>query len=187
MMQRHRAAGIIALVAVAFAAARRINRRCAQTPGAGRSSVSEVAAQTAAALAHEELNAELTGADSDDVKALGFLAVDIAAVALIVSVRRDLDRYWFWTVIGLGASAVLLFGALWRRTFKTGPVPDEFYETAASAGDAEQVALLALEGLAVARTHNERVRRNKGRWYKASLVALAVTAVGGGIYLPVVH
>jgi hypothetical protein len=141
----------------------------------------------AADLARDQLAAELSGADNDDVKALGFLAFDLAAAAGMVGIRTDLDRYWFFTVIGLGVSACLLIAALWRRTYKTGPNPREFYREAGQAADPEEVALLAMAAILAARATNEEIRRRKAQWYTASLVALIVTAVGSSLYLWLVH
>jgi hypothetical protein len=151
-------------------------------------SPSETAARIGVDLARDELSAELASADSDDVKSLGFLAVDLAAIALIVSVRHDLDRYWYWVAVGLGLSATLLLVALWPRLYTTGPDPMAFYEDdTAEARDAQHVAVLAIAGLSAARQHNESVRRHKGRWYTAGLVTSIVTVVGGGSFLVSVH
>lgn len=155
---------------------------------ASYASPSETAARIGVDFARDRLSAALVGADGDDVKSLGFLAVDLAAIALIVGVRQDLDRYWYWVVVGLGVSAALLLIALWPRFYETGPDPIAFYERdTAGALDAEEVAALAIAGLAAARLHNESVRRRKAGWYTAGLMTSIATVVAGGSFLLWVH
>jgi hypothetical protein len=72
--------------------------------------VSEAAARISFQLSRDQLGAELSGADSDDFKALGFLAVDVAAIALLVTVHKDLSRYWWTLTFGFALAAALLFG-----------------------------------------------------------------------------
>lgn len=148
----------------------------------------EAAAEMAVDLARDQLLAELSRADGDDVRALGFLAFDLAGAAVIIAARASLDRFWWAAAVGLGAAAALLVAALWRRPMETGPRPRDFYEQAQRESvDRQDVFLLALDLLTRARDHNRRVRAEKARWYTASLVTLIITVVGSGIYLWQVH
>ena len=153
----------------------------------GQVSSEEAAARMAADLARDQLTAELSRADSDDLKALALLAFDLAGAALVIQAHASLNRFWWATAAGLGASACLLVVALWRRWLEPGPEPWKFYEEARGAIEAKQVALVAVELLTQARDHDRRVRAGKARWYTASLLTLVVTVVGSGIYLWQVH
>ena len=53
----------------------------------------EAAAEMAVNLARDQLLAELSRADGDDVRALGFLAFDLAGAAVIIAARASLDRF----------------------------------------------------------------------------------------------
>jgi hypothetical protein len=147
----------------------------------------EAAAATAVALARDQLSAELGRSDSDDVKALGFLAFDLAGAALAIQARTSLNRFWWAAVAGLAASALLLVVALWRRRVYPGPAPRDFYKAASGVADREEVALLAIDLVTRARDQNRQVRMGKARWYTASVITLLVTVVGSGIYLWQVH
>lgn len=149
-------------------------------------SVSEAAAQVAFQLSRDQLSAELSGADSDDFKALGFLAVDVAAIALLVTVHKDLSRYWWTLTFGFALSATLLLVSLWRRDFDTGQRPREFYsEALADPGilSAEDLLVFASGGLADSRQDDERTRERKAFWYTGSLACLIVVAVMSALVL----
>lgn len=152
----------------------------AMSPGA----IEGEAARLAVDLARDQLAEQLAAIDGDDVKALGFLAVEIAAMASLFASRRSLDSLWWLPSIGFGLAAALLMGALSRRRFRPGKEPLEVYFT-----DSKTPALDVVLALRAARLQIVQIRGSRWRrWpYNLSLVLLAVSVVGGGLTLLGVH
>lgn len=113
--------------------------------------------------------------------------MDLAAVAVVVSVREAPNRYWYWIIVGFALSATLVAAALWRHLYDGGPDSRRFLQETVDATDAQYVTTVAVMSLALARDHNKMLRRYKGRLYTASLVTFIVTAAGGAAFLLGVH
>lgn len=142
------------------------------------------AARLAVDLARDQLAEQLAAIDGDDVKALGFLAVEIAAMASLFASRQSLDTLWWLPCIGFGLAAALLMGALSRRRFRPGKEPLEVYFTDSTTPALDVVLALRAARLQIVQIRGSRWRR----WpYNLSLALLAVSVVGGGVTLLGVH
>jgi hypothetical protein len=150
-------------------------------------SVRDASARAAADLARDQLAAEMSGLDSDDIRSIGLLGIYVAGAALMISVRNDLDRFWHWSVVGLGVASTLLLIALWRRDYDMGPPPSTLFEVGSTAADDTSVAVLLFEGVDDARTWTHGVRRHKMRWQRSSFAMFAVTIASSIVYLLAVH
>ncbi len=137
-------------------------------------------ASIALELARDQLAAQLAAADSDDVKALGYLAVDVAGSAALFATRDTLNARWWWPTIGLAAAALLLILALLKERYPSGPEPLEVY-----FGDSETPILDATFAVTAAREEVRRLRsRPRRAWaYRGSLTLTGISVVGGGIVL----
>lgn len=142
------------------------------------------AARLAVNLARDQLAEQLAAVDSDDVKALGFLAVEVAAMAALFATRTSLDGLWWLPCSGFGLAAVLLMTALGRRRFRPGKEPLGIYFS-----DTLTPALDLVLALRAARLQIVQVRGSKSRRlpYTLSLVLLVLSLVGGGLTLVGVH
>jgi hypothetical protein len=132
------------------------------------------------------IEGQLRDSDALDAKALGILGVTAAAIALMVAVRHDLNRFWWIPTAALGVAAVLLLAAVWPRTFDVGPDVRRFYEVMGGAPRLTASRQMLLELLA-AIDQNDRELPHKRRLFKAGLVlvlallgALTVALVGEG-------
>ena len=137
-------------------------------------------ARLAVDLARDQLAQQLAAGDSDDVKALGFLAVELAAMATLFASRDSLNAIWWLPCCGFAVAAVLLLLALRRRSFHVGPEPLEVYFNPSATPSLD----LVLE-LRAAREQVVQVRETRSRrWaYRASLVLLVLSLAGGGLTL----
>lgn len=133
-------------------------------------------------LARDQLSEQLSGADADDVKSLGFLAADIAGVVALVSVHRELNRFWWISTLAFVVAAGLLIWALRRQDFRSGPDPLEVYFSASPTP-----ALDAINGLQTARRDIVDKRSQRRRVYQASLVVFVISMVGSTVSFLVVH
>lgn len=98
-----------------------------RSQGGGRRDAEPPAATIALALARDQLGAQLAAADSDDVKALGYLAVDVAGSAALFATRDTLNSRWWWPTVGLAVAALRLIFALLKERYPGGPEPLEVY------------------------------------------------------------
>ena len=146
----------------------------------------EAAARIALELARDQLAAELSRGDTNTLAAIGMLAFELAAAAVVIQARGSLDRFWWATAVGLAVSACLLGVSLRQHPVHLGPDPMAFYE-GARGGSERKVTLIALEDLRRARALNERAWLRRARWSTASAWVLGLTAIGSALYLPLVH
>lgn len=116
---------------------------------------------------------QLSGVDSDDVKTLGYLGVDIAAAIGVVAVHGSLDRFWAAYVAGFALAAVLAIITLQRRVFYSGPDPLEVYFDSSPSP-----RLDVINSLLAARDEIKKRRRERRAVYLASVGTLIVTALG---------
>lgn len=79
--------------------------------------------------AQARIEGQLRDNDALDAKALGFLGLDAAAIALMVAVREAVNELWWIPAVALGCAAALLLAAVWPRSFDVGPDTRRFYET----------------------------------------------------------
>jgi hypothetical protein len=74
------------------------------------------------------LAVQLQDGDEVTTKALGVLALDASALALLIAVRTDLITYWVLPAIGFGLAGGFLLATVTPRKFDTGPSPRDFYD-----------------------------------------------------------
>jgi hypothetical protein len=75
------------------------------------------------------LEGQLRDSDALDVKALGILGADAAALGVLIATHDAISTVWWIPAAGLGVVALLLFVALWPRRLDSGPNWRVFYET----------------------------------------------------------
>ncbi|MBJ7594912.1 MAG: hypothetical protein JF886_08630 [Candidatus Dormibacteraeota bacterium] len=100
-----------------------LERRSRRQPLAQSVPAEPAGSDIALTLARDQLSEQLSGVDSDDVKTLGYLGVDVAAAIGVVAVHGSLDRFWAAYVAGFALAAVLAIITLQRRVFYSGPDP----------------------------------------------------------------
>jgi len=120
--------------------------------------------------------------DSHDVKVLAFLAVDLAGAGVLVGVRDSLQPWWWVPLIGLAISATSFASTLWPQVFDTGPNPRQFYEKWGGSTLAD-VHRQMMGELLDAIDKNKRILPSKERAFNIGAVALALTIIGGAIFL----
>lgn len=130
--------------------------------------------QLAFELASTQLQEQLNGADSDDVKALGYLGVDVGGAAAIFAAHASLNGAWPYCLAGFIAASVLLMLALRSRTFATGPRPIEVYFDGSATPYLDAIQALEKAGSAV-RTLRQGTRRRLFRF--SILVTIFTTAL----------
>jgi hypothetical protein len=135
--------------------------------------------QLAFDMATAQLAEQLSGADSDDVKALGYLAVDIGGAAVIFAGHSGLNFLWPLCLSVFGVAALLLVLALRSSIYPTGPNPLEIYYDASETPVLD--AILALE---TARAGVQRIREgSRRRLYRLSVAATVVAIVVSALAL----
>jgi hypothetical protein len=74
------------------------------------------------------LEAQLQDGDELILKALGVLALDASALALLIALREDLSSYWLLPALGFGIASGFLLATVMPQEFDTGPAPKDFYD-----------------------------------------------------------
>lgn len=120
------------------------------------------------------LDGTMRDSDAVDTKALGTLAVDAAAIALLVTQRDVLHHLWWLPGCGFILSAAFLIGAIWPRRFDFGPDIDIFYSRLGENTPIEASRQMLAEVLASI-SFNEGIR--KIGLYYAGLAVLMVSLV----------
>lgn len=124
------------------------------------------------------LDAQLRDDNARDLKALGVLGADAAALGLLIATHDALGRLWWVPVAGLGVAGFLLLVTVWPRKLDEGPNWREFYETF-GGGTAKSVGRQMLAELLAAIDENERrtQTRKPNTVFKAGLILMAVSLV----------
>ena len=115
--------------------------------------------------------------DALDVKALGVLAADAAALALLVATHNSLNNLWWLPTCGLAVSGLLLLLCVWPRDLDEGPNLRSFFE-AFGGRPYPEVALQMLGELLAAVDENEARTPFKSQVLKAGFAALVISLVG---------
>jgi len=118
----------------------------------------EVVVQMLVARAQSRLDAQLRVLQGLDLKALGLLGADAAAVGVLIAIHDAVNRLWWLDASGLAVAGLLLLIAVWPRSFDVGPSLRTFYDTHGS-GAAVDVARHLLAELLEAIETNDRVTR----------------------------
>ena len=120
---------------------------------------------------------QLHDSDALDAKALGVLAIDAAAIALLVAVHGELPDFWWAPTVGLGAAGIVLLAVIWPRRFDVGPDPGRFYQAFGSSPAIVASRQMLSELLAAIDT-NDAVLPAKGRLFKLGFSALVLSLLG---------
>jgi hypothetical protein len=127
--------------------------------------------------AQTRIDGQLRDGDALDAKALGFLGVDAAAIALMVAVRNEVNELW-WVPTGvLGSAAVFLLAAVWPRSFDVGPDTRRFYETMGGSTRLDATRQMLSELLAAVDANDKQVPA-KRRLFKAGFTLLVIGLLG---------
>ena len=143
----------------------------------------EVRSRLAFELATSQLAEQLNGADSDDVKSLGYLGVDVAGAAAIFAGHNGLNSFWPAYVAGYAIAAVLLMMALRSTSYFTGPAPLEIYFDASPTPHLDAILALAA---ARSNVHQKRLGTRR-KLYRASIAMTVVATIGSAVALWLVH
>jgi hypothetical protein len=106
---------------------------CAPPSTENQPQKSSDSARLAVDLARDDLAAELSAMDSDDLKSLGYFAAAVAGAAALVAAYRPGDplhpvaNAWWVPVSLFAASALSLMISLRKRRFPAGPNPLGIY------------------------------------------------------------
>jgi hypothetical protein len=92
-----------------------------------------------------------------DTKALGVLAVDAGAIALLITVHQDINRLWWLPSVVLAAAGVLLIAAIWPREFVFGPDLLEFHDEMRRGSPLEAAREMLDEFVAASRQNDDRL------------------------------
>jgi hypothetical protein len=131
------------------------------------------------ARAQARLDAQLRDADAFELKALGLLGADAAALGVLVAVHEALSRLWWAVASGFGLAGLLLLVTIWPRKLDAGPSVRTFYETFGD-GTALDVSRQMLAELIAAIDANERIARARmaDELIKASLILILLSIAG---------
>jgi hypothetical protein len=131
--------------------------------------------------AQARLETQLRDAETRAVKALGVLAVDAAAIALLVSVHGDPSRYWPIPAVALGVAGLGLLWAVWPAKVDTGPDTRAFFEAFGGGFELSTKRQMLADLLAAVERNDADVRlriKAFGLLVTAFLGSLAVALTG---------
>ena len=146
-------------------------------PGRAPSDV-EVVTQMVITGALSRLESQLRNNNARDLKALGVLGADAAALGVLIASHDAINRLWWVPAAGLGVAGFLLLVTVWPRKLDEGPNWREFYETF-GGGTAKSVGRQMLAELLAAIDENARRTRSRKPLavFKAGLILMAVSLV----------
>jgi hypothetical protein len=139
----------------------------------------EVVVQMLVARAQSRLDAQHRDVQALDLKALGLLGADAAAVGVLIAVHSAVNRFWWLDASGFAVAAVLLLVIVWPAPFDVGPSWRAFYE-AFGSGAALAVGRQMLAELLEAVASNDRVAkaRKPDTLIRLSLVLIVLSLIG---------
>jgi hypothetical protein len=121
-------------------------------------------AEIALALAGDLFKAELGTADTIDLKAVGLAAVDIAALALVVTFHKSVSA-WPLSALALAVAGTCLFRVLLQRHWELGTEPALFWEEN-EGGSRLSMLESALASTERNRLYNQPFLVFKGFWFR---------------------
>jgi hypothetical protein len=131
------------------------------------------------ARAQGRIDTQLHDAEALALKALGVLAVDAAALALLISVHNDISRYWPVPTIALGLAGLGFLWAVWPVRLDSGPDTRAFFETFGGGLELTTKRQMLADLLAaVDRNDVHRQLRLKDRVFKLTFALLVVSLLG---------
>ena len=149
-----------------------------QTTGMPDERDAEVVTQMVIAGALSRLEAQLRDDNARDLKALGVLSADAAALGALIAAQDALSRLWRVPAAGLALAGLLLLVTVWPRKLDEGPNWREFYDTF-GGGTVRDVGRQMLAELLAAIDENERRTRTRkpNAVFKVGLILIAVSVV----------
>jgi hypothetical protein len=131
------------------------------------------------ARAQGRIDTQLRDAEARAAKSLGVLAVDAAAVALLIGVHTDLSRFWPVPTGALGIAGLGLLWVVWPAKLDTGPDTRAFFETFGGGFElATKQQMLADLLAAVDRNDTDSRLRRSNQVFRWSFVLLVVALFG---------
>jgi hypothetical protein len=127
--------------------------------------------------AQGRIDGQLRDSDALDSKALGVLALDAAAIALLVAVREALGHLWWIPSLALGLAGVFLLAAVWPRHFDLGPDTRAFYERMRTSTELVALRQMLAELLAAIEENDARTP-DKGRLFKVGFALVVIGLLG---------
>jgi hypothetical protein len=139
----------------------------------------EVVVHMLVARAQSRLDAQQRDVQGLDLKALGLLGADAAAVGVLIAVHSAVNRFWWLDASGFAVAALPLLVTVWPAPFDVGPSWRAFYE-AFGSGAALDVAHHMLAELLEAVASNDRVARARkpDALIRLSLVLITSSLIG---------
>ncbi|HEY3921995.1 MAG TPA: hypothetical protein VGL76_07755 [Gaiellaceae bacterium] len=124
-----------------------------------------------------QINAQLAADDAVDLKALGVLAADAAAVGVLVASRPSLNPFWWAPMVVLALAGLVLLFVVYPVELETGPRWTQWYATfgGSAFADAGRQMLVDLTDVL---EKNKRVTRRNGIVFKAGFVTMLVGLIG---------
>jgi hypothetical protein len=123
-----------------------------------------------------QLDAQLASDDAVDLKALGVLGADAAAMGVLVAAHGSLNPLWWVPMAVLAAAGLVLLWVVYPVELQTGPRWTEWYAVfgAGSFGEAGRQMLVDLT--AALDVNRVKLRRN-GRRFKVGFVLVLIGLV----------
>jgi hypothetical protein len=125
--------------------------------------------------AQSRLDGTFRDSDALDTKALGTLALDAAAIAVLVTVHDAVNRLWWIPTISLAAGGGLLIAAMWPRRFDFGPELRQFYESMSGSTRLEASRQMLAE---VLKAVEANIKPGKSVLYWIGLALFVVSLLG---------
>jgi hypothetical protein len=129
--------------------------------------------------AQGRIDTQLRDAETRAARSLGVLAIDAAAVALLVGVHTDLSRFWPVPTIALGIAGLGLLWVVWPAKLDSGPDTRAFFETFGGGFElTTKQQMLADLLAAVDRNDLDSRLRTRDRIFRWSFILLVVSLIG---------
>lgn len=139
----------------------------------------QVVVQMLVAHAQSRLDAQLQALQGVDLKALGLLGADAAAVGVLIAIHDTVNRFWWLDASGLAVAGLLLLVAVWPRSFDVGPSLRAFYDTHGSGAAVDVARHLLAELLEAIETNDRVTRAHKAETLvELSLVLIVLCLIG---------
>jgi hypothetical protein len=139
----------------------------------------EIVVQMLVARAQSRLDAQLHGLQWLDLKALGLLGADAAAIGVLAAVHDAVNRFWWLDATGLAVAGFLLLAAVWPRRLDAGPSLRALYETFGGGAAVDVARQMLAELLETIETNDRVTRAHKPELLIAlSLVLIVLSLVG---------
>jgi hypothetical protein len=131
------------------------------------------------AQARARLASQLRGSDSLDIKALGVLAADAAALGVLIAAHDAINPRWWIAALFLSAGGFLLLIAVWPRKLDEGPNLRAFY-LLFGGGTAEAAGRQMLSELLTAIEGNDK-KTGKSGLFKFGFSIMVIGLIGCAI------